>query len=91
MSRLVSGPLGTDDQQSSVRGNGHSTSSLQGQNISSDLTTSDPKVTMSETEETDSTMDISAGQKMLSAVSGSLLTSLLGTAPLLPSTLRFPY
>ena len=33
----------------------------------------------------DAAVDISAGQKMLSAVSGSLLTSLLGTS--LPSPL----
>ena len=35
-------------------------------------------VTMDESNEPDPQMDISAGQKMLSAVSGSLLTSLLG-------------
>jgi len=33
---------------------------------------------MDESNEPDPSMDISAGQKMLSAVSGSLLTSLLG-------------
>jgi hypothetical protein len=35
-------------------------------------------LTMDESNEPDPSMDISAGQKMLSAVSGSLLTSLLG-------------
>ena len=34
---------------------------------------------MNEHDEQDAEMDISAGQKMLSAMSGSLLTSLLGS------------
>ena len=36
-------------------------------------------MTMNEHDEPEAEMDISAGQKMLSAVSGSLLTSLLGS------------
>ena len=43
-----------------------------------DASGSNHTMTMDESNEPDSQMDISAGQKMLSAVSGSLLTSLLG-------------
>lgn len=39
-----------------------------------------PEVTSYESDEETTEMDITAGQKMLSAVSGSLLTSILGTA-----------
>ncbi len=38
-------------------------------------------MTMNEQDSMDTETDISAGQKMLSAVSGSLLTSLLGKRP----------
>ena len=45
---------------------------------SSDVIRANRTLNMDESNEPDPQMDISAGQKMLSAVSGSLLTSLLG-------------
>ena len=41
----------------------------------------DHSMTTYEQDEEEIEMDISAGQKMLSAMSGSLLTSLLGNVP----------
>jgi len=75
MSGFVLEPLRTDEKASSAPGYGITTSSPQGQTNTPEYSESGPTVTMSDSKE----MDISAGQKMLSAVSGSLLTSLLGT------------
>jgi len=81
MSGFISEPLRTDEKAASTHGHGSKTSSTQGKNNLHvpEHGDSGPTVTMSESKE----MDISAGQKMLSAVSGSLLTSLLGTFSIL--------
>lgn len=56
------------------------TTDLQGQSKtrSPDSVGSSSTITMGDIEDTTPDIEISAGQKMLSAVSGSLLTSLLG-------------
>ncbi len=81
MSGFISEPLRINEKTSSAHGHGSATSSAQGQNNLHvpERGESGPTVTTSDPKE----MDISAGQKMLSAVSGSLLTSLLGTFSIL--------
>lgn len=87
MSGFVSEPLRSSKHHTATPKHGDS-EQIQGQRHQRLPNTagSDNSVTMDEANEPeidDSAMDISAGQKMLSAVSGSLLTSLLGTQCLL--------
>lgn len=77
MSGFVSEPLRTDEAFHSSR-DGSTTSSLQAQKSPPKSGTTDSTVTMSQFKAAAGSMEISASQKMLSAVSGSLLTSLLG-------------
>lgn len=74
MTGIVSKSPSIVDRSLSAHGHGSATSSEQGQTNPPISSEAGPTVTMTDTKD----MDISAGQKMLSAVSGSLLTSLLG-------------
>lgn len=81
MSGLLSEPLRVDEQQFATLNdveNNHQ--SLPGQRHSRipDSLESGNTLIMNKSKEPEAEIDISAGQKMLSAVSGSLLTSLLG-------------
>lgn len=81
MSGLLSEPLRVDEQQfASLRNGEDNHQSLQGQRHTRipDSLESSSTMTMKNSKEPEADIDISAGQKMLSAVSGSLLTSLLG-------------
>lgn len=81
MSDLLSEPLRVDEQQFATLKNGEDNHhSLQGQRHTRilDSVESNNTMTMNKPIEPEAEIDISAGQKMLSAVSGSLLTSLLG-------------
>ena len=77
MSGFISEPVRTDEHQVATSSHGNSEHSPGHDRLSKGQGTSNP-VTMREHDEPETEMDISAGQKMLSAVSGSLLTSLLG-------------
>ena len=80
MSGFISEPVRTDKHQVATSSHGNSEhSSGYRQNISSEGVGSSNSVIMNDSDDLEVEMDISAGQKMLSAVSGSLLTSLLGT------------
>lgn len=80
MSGFISEPVRTDEHQvaTSSHGNSEHTPGQGHDRLSKGPGTSN-SVTMNEHDEPEAEMDISAGQKMLSAVSGSLLTSLLGS------------
>ena len=80
MSGFISEPVRTDEHQAATRshGNPDNLSSQRHDRLFNGPSTSN-SVTMNENDEQDVETDISAGQKMLSAVSGSLLTSLLGS------------
>lgn len=81
MSGLLSEPLRADEQQFATLNNGENgRQSLRGQRHTriSDSLKSGDTITMNKPTDSEAEVDISAGQKMLSAVSGSLLTSLLG-------------
>ena len=78
MSGSVTGPSRLDETASPAAEYGNQANvqqELDSSQIANTSTTLNRPMTL------DSTMDISAGQKMLSAVSGSLLTSLLGMSP----------
>lgn len=80
MSGFISEPARTDEHQIATPSHGNSEQPPgQRHNISSRGAASSNSVTMNDSGEPEVEMDISAGQKMLSAVSGSLLTSLLVT------------
>ena len=80
MSGFISEPARTDKAQIATSSHGNSEHSPgYGHNISSEGVGSSNSVIMNDSDDREVEMDISAGQKMLSAVSGSLLTSLLGT------------
>ena len=80
MSGFISEPVRTDENQVATSSYGNSEPSPgQRHDISSKGAPSSNAVTMNESDEPELEMDISAAQKMFSAVSGSLLTSLLGT------------
>lgn len=80
MSGFISEPIRTDEHQVATSSHGNSEQSLgHRHNISSKGAGSSNSVTMNDPDDLEVDIDISAGQKMLSAVSGSLLTSLLGT------------
>lgn len=79
MSGLLSEPLRSDEQEFATLRHGDSAKTQrQRPNRPSDGFGSGKSVTMDDDGETLPEVEISAGQKMLSAVSGSLLTSLLG-------------
>ena len=81
MSDLLSEPLRADEHQFATLKNGEKNHQrLQGQRHTriSDSLESNSTMTTNRSKESEAEIDISAGQKMLSAVSGSLLTSLLG-------------
>lgn len=79
MSGFVSEPVRTDEHQVATSSHGNSDHSPgHRHDISSKGAGSGNSVTMNDLNDAEVEMDISAGQKMLSAVSGSLLTSLLG-------------
>ena len=81
MSGLLSEPLRADEQQFATLKDGEQNHQrLQGQRHTriSDSLESSSTMTAKKSKESEAEIDISAGQKMLSAVSGSLLTSLLG-------------
>lgn len=80
MSGFISEPVQTDEHQVATPSHGNSEHSPgQRHDISSNGAGSSKSVIMNDPNESEVELDISAGQKMLSAVSGSLLTSLLGT------------
>lgn len=80
MSGFISEPERKDEHQVATLSHGNSEHSPGSRHdTSSKGTGSSNPVTMNDPDEPEVEMDISAGQKMLSAVSGSLLTSLLGT------------
>ena len=80
MSGLISEPTRTDEHQVATSSHGNSEYSLRHRHdISSKHTGPNNSVAMDSSKAPEAPLDISAGQKMLSAVSGSLLTSLLGT------------
>lgn len=80
MSGFISEPVRTDEHQVATSSHGNSDHSPgHRHDISSKGAESSKSVTMNDPNEPEVEMNISAGQKMLSAVSGSLLTSLLGT------------
>ena len=80
MSGFISEPVRTDEHQVATSSHGNPEHfSAQGHDRSSKGPGTSNSVTMNEQDEPEAEMDISAGQKMLSAVSGSLLTSLLGS------------
>ncbi len=80
MSTFISEPVPTDEQQVATSSHGKSEHLLgQKHDRSSEGVGTSSSVTMNEPNEPEVEMDISAGQKMLSAMSGSLLTSLLGS------------
>lgn len=82
MSGLLSEPLRADEQQfatsKDVENNYHSLPGQRHSRISDSLESGNTFI-MNKSKEPEAEIDISAGQKMLSAVSGSLLTSLLGS------------
>ena len=78
MSAFVTEPLRSDEHLSARQQHGDQRAWL---GTGQDVNEINHIVTMDESNEPDPQMDISAGQKMLSAVSGSLLTSLLGIYP----------
>ena len=80
MSRTASSPL--DETAHITLGNGDQ-AVRQGVDTSSTANGTAASVTMSQPRRSEMETDISASQKMLSAVSGSLLTSLLGMSPFL--------
>lgn len=80
MSGSVTGPLRLDETASPAAEYGNQANVQQELDSSQNTDTSTSTMTLNQPRMLDSTMDISAGQKMLSAVSGSLLTSLLGMA-----------
>ena len=84
MSAFISEPIPNDEHQVATLSHGNPDHFSQQRHDSSFKSpgTSD-SVTMSEHKEPEVEVHISAGQKMLSAVSGALLTSLLGN-PLHP-------
>ena len=80
MSGFISEPVRTDEHQVATSSHGSPDNfSTQRQHRLSNGPSTNKSVTMNEHDEQDVEMDISAGQKMLSAMSGSLLTSLLGS------------
>ena len=82
MSGFISEPVRTDQHQVAPSSHGNSDLSSEHRSrhdILSKGTGSSDSVTMNDPDDAELEMDISAGQKMLSAMSGSLLTSLLGT------------
>ena len=84
MSGFASEPVRTDEHQVATSRHGDSGKLRDRQSSSAEA---DEAVTMDEASELEIEeleTEISAGQKMLSAVSGSLLTSLLGSCFLLP-------
>ena len=81
MSGFVSEPAPTDEHQAATSSHGNPEISW-GQRHDRSIQSTSNSVTMNGDNKPEAEMDISAGQKMLSAVSGSLLTSLLGN-PLL--------
>lgn len=79
MSGFISEPVRTDEHQVGPSNYGDSDYfSQQKHDRSSKGPGTSHVVSMNEQDEAEVEMDISAGQKMLSAVSGALLTSLLG-------------
>lgn len=81
MSGFISEPVRTDQHKVATSSHGSSDLSpghTSRHDIFSKGTASSDSVTMNDPDDAEMEMDISAGQKMLSAVSGSLLTSLLG-------------
>ena len=79
MSGFISEPVPTDEHQIATSSHGDPEYfSGQRHDRSSRGPGTSNLVTMNEPDESEVEMDISVGQKMLSAVSGSLLTSLLG-------------
>lgn len=79
MSRHLSESSLSDQEKYSPLRHGHDTDSHRhSQNRSADLVGSSGTIAMADIEEVTPEVEISAGQKMLSAVSGSLLTSFLG-------------
>ena len=90
MSGVVSEPSRSDQQRFATSRDGDTDYRGQRQYRIQDISAEHKPVTMDESNEPDmedTTMDITAIQKMLSAVSGSLLTSLLGA--FLPSRYIF--
>ena len=80
MSGFISEPTRTDEHQVATSSYGKSDFPLRRRHdVSSEHTGPSKSVAMDDSKVPEDQMDISAGQKMLSAVSGSLLTSLLGT------------
>ncbi|KAL9138736.1 MAG: hypothetical protein Q9175_000002 [Cornicularia normoerica] len=80
MSGFISEPVQTDEHQVATPSHGNSEHSPgQRHDISSKGAEPSKSVIMNDPNESEVELDISAGQKMLSAVSGSLLTSLLVT------------
>lgn len=81
MSGFISEPVRTDEHQAATSSHGNSDyfSRQRHDRLSKGPGTS-KSVIMGEQDEPEVEMDISAGQKMLSAVSGALLTSLLGNS-----------
>ena len=80
MSGFISEPTRTDEDQVATSSHGNPEHPLQHRrHISSKHTGPSNSVAMDSSKAPEAPLDISAGQKMLSAVSGSLLTSLLGT------------
>ena len=80
MSVFISEPTRADEDQVATSSHGNPEYPLQHRhNISSKQTGPRNPVAMDSSKAPEASLDISAGQKMLSAVSGSLLTSLLGT------------
>lgn len=81
MSGFISEPLRTDEHQAATLSHGSSDYFFQQRHDrSSEGPGTSDSMSMSEQDEPEVEMDISAGQKMLSAVSGALLTSLLGSS-----------
>ena len=80
MSGFISEPTRADEDQVATSSHGNPEYPLQHRHdISSKQTGPSNSVAMDSSKAPEASLDISAGQKMLSAVSGSLLTSLLGT------------
>ena len=83
MTGLITELLRSDEQHLATSRHGDTEQPLPKQYPTFSDTSSHSSVTMEENNEPeveDAEMEISAAQKMLSAVSGSLLTSLLGTS-----------
>ena len=82
MSSFVVEPLRSDEFSSVTSEYGSQTNSQHDLYASSGTESPSPTMTMNKPKTPGSEEDISAGQKMLAAVSGSLLTSLLGIVAL---------